>query len=115
MTPSPVYSKVSRVHGTRRVYTSGLTSSVPGDGATQVRDIFNGLESLLAEAGSDINHLAKATYYVADEDVSKQLNVVRPEFYDPKRPPAASKAMVTGVAVEQRGITLDLIAAPAGQ
>jgi enamine deaminase RidA (YjgF/YER057c/UK114 family) len=112
MITSPIYSKVARIHGDRRLYTSGLVSSKEGDGAAQVRDIFQGLEGLLAETGSDIRHLAKATYYVADDDVSKQLNAIRPEFYDPKRPPAASKAMVKGTGVEKRSITIDLIGAP---
>ena len=48
-----------------------------------------------------------------DEDASQQLNEVRPRYYDPKRPPAASKATVHGVGLKQRSITLDMIAVPA--
>jgi hypothetical protein len=56
--------------------------------------------------------MAKATYYVSENDSSSQLNVIRPMIYDPKRPPAASKAMVQGVAKAARGITMDIIASP---
>jgi hypothetical protein len=57
----------------------------------------------------------KATYYVSDDDASKQLNVIRPKFYDPQRPPAASKAIVPAVGVSERSITIDMIAVPATQ
>jgi hypothetical protein len=33
-------------------------------------------------------------------------------FYDPQRPPAASKAMVRGTGREKRTITWDMIAVP---
>jgi len=60
----------------------------------------------------DVN-LAKATYYVSTDATSKALNVLRPNYYDPKRPPAASKALVPGVGREGRTLTLDMIAVPA--
>ncbi len=112
MKTSPVFSRVARIHGDRRIYVSGLYATSDGDGETQVRDIFRSLESILAKAGSDMRHLAKATYYVSDDDASKQLNAIRPSIYDPLRPPAASKAKVHGIAADRRGITLDMIAAP---
>ena len=77
-----------------------------------MRSIFSQLENILSETGSDLRHLAKATYYVSDADPSAQLNKLRPEYYDPERPPAASKVMVSGVGHPQRGITIDMIAAP---
>ncbi len=112
MKSSPVFSRVARIHGDRRIYISGLYSSSGGSAESQVADIFRSLTGVLAQAGSDVRHLAKATYYVADSDSSSQLNAIRPSIYDPQRPPAASKAMVNSVAAEQRGITLDMIAAP---
>ena len=48
---------------------------------------------------------------VADE-ASKALNELRPRYYDPRTPPAASKAVVKDVGLEGRTITLDMIAAP---
>ncbi len=113
MRTSPVYSRVARIHGNRRIYTSGLYANDEGDGAAQVQDIFRSLKGILASTGSDVGHLAKATYYVSGDDASAQLNAIRPSIYDPKRPPAASKAFVKGVAADRRSITLDMIAAPA--
>ncbi len=109
---SPVYSRVARIHGDHRIYVSGLYSEHGGDGAAQVRDIFRSLEQTLTAARSDLKHLAKATYYVSNDDTSAQLNAIRPSIYDPKRPPAASKAKVRDVAAADRGITIDMIAAP---
>ncbi len=112
MSASPVFSRVSRIHGDRRIYLSGLESRTPGDGAAQTHDVFDRIKALLDDAGSDLRHLAKATYYVSDDDASAQLNQIRPGVYDPARPPAASKAFVTGVGRGERGISIDLIAAP---
>ena len=55
---------------------------------------------------------AKATYYVSDNDASTKLNELWPKFYDPARPPAASKAQVFGVGVAGKSLTLDMIAVP---
>ncbi|MCA9077910.1 MAG: RidA family protein [Planctomycetaceae bacterium] len=112
LSKSPVYCRATRIHGDRRIFVSGLHSEKPGNGEQQVRSIFSQLENILSETGSDLRHLAKATYYVSDADPSAQLNKLRPEYYDPERPPAASKVMVSGVGHPQRGITIDMIAAP---
>ena len=68
---------------------------------------------MLRKTGSDMRHLVKATYYVTDEDASAALNKIRPEFYDPQRAPAASKASVVGTGVPGTSVTLDMIAVPA--
>jgi len=110
VTASPVYSRLARVHGGKRVYISGLYADEPGDGHAQVRSIFGTLKGIAKEAGTDLLHLVKATYCVSDKDASSMLNKLRPEYYDPQRPPAASKAMVQGVGLSGRSITLDMIA-----
>ena len=112
MTASPVYSRIARVHAERTIYVGGLYAARPGDGAAQVADVFAQLGKVLETTGSDFRYLAKATYYVSDEDASRKLNELRPKYYDPRRPPAASKAMVPGVGVKGRTITLDMIAVP---
>jgi len=112
MKSSPVFSRVARIHGTRRVYLSGVISEDAGDGAGQVHSIFQKLIQQLKPTRSNLRHLAKATYYVADADASSALNTIRPHYYDAKRPPAASKAMVRGTGVEGRTISVDMIAAP---
>jgi enamine deaminase RidA (YjgF/YER057c/UK114 family) len=113
MTASPIYSRVTRVAADRFIYTGGLVSAKPGGGAEQVAGTFERLRAIIKEAGSDLNHLAKATYFVADETASTELNRLRPRYYDPKRPPAASKASVAGVGVADRTLALDIIAVPA--
>ncbi|HUG19168.1 MAG TPA: RidA family protein, partial [Planctomycetaceae bacterium] len=110
---SPVFSRTARIHGDRRIYISGLYSAEPGDGAQQTRMIFDQLEQGLSASGSDMQHLAKATYYVSSSDASDQLNQIRPSLYDPARPPAASKAVVSGVGMNGRQLSIDMIAAPA--
>ncbi len=111
MKASPVYCRVARFGAGPRIYISGL--SAQGDAATQVREVFAQLKTALAATGSDLRHLAKATYYVSADDVSKALNELRPIYYDPQRPPAASKAMVKSTGSGSATLTLDMIAVPA--
>ena len=113
MTASPVFCRVVRVNDPRTIFISGLYSRDAGDGAAQVNDVFAQLQVILKASGSDLRHLAKATYYVSDNDASAKLNELRPKFYDPARPPAASKAQVLGVGMTGRSLTLDMIAVPA--
>lgn len=110
MTASPVYSRVVRVNRGDLVYTAGLISSKAGTGEEEVLGIFDVLKSVTDAVGSDFRHLVKATYYVSEDDASRQLNTLRPRFYDPKRPPSASKAIVPGVGSRDRGIVIDMIA-----
>lgn len=109
MKPSPVFARVVRINRGDVVYTAGLYSEKPGSGQEQVLSIFDQLQSILKRTNGDLKHLAKATYYVSDADASGKLNEIRPKFYDPQRPPAASKAMVNGVGMKDRSITLDMI------
>lgn len=113
MTSSPVYCRVVRADSPTSIYMSGLHGSTnEPSGEAEVRELFAITERLTAATGSDLNHLVKATYYVSDNDVSNWHNKLRPMFYDPQRPPAASKAMVHGTGREKRTITWDLIAVP---
>lgn len=113
MTASPVFSRVARIHGGPTIFVGGLFADQAAGGAAQVEEIFAALGDALAQTGGDWLQLAKATYYVSDEDASRALNELRPKFYDPARPPAASKAMVRAVGRAKKTITLDMIAAPA--
>lgn len=108
--PSPTFSRAALVRTERQVYISGLSARASGDGEAQVRDVFDQLKQILSETGSDLRHLAKATYYVSDDDASTMLNKLRGEFYDPERPPAASKVTVHGVGQPERTLTMDMIA-----
>lgn len=113
MTASPVYSRVTRINAGQTIYVSGRYAEKAADAEGQVTEVFTALGKLLETTGSDFRHLAKATYYVADDAVSRKLNELRPRFYDPRRPPAASKAMVAGTGRRDRTLTLDMIAVPA--
>jgi enamine deaminase RidA (YjgF/YER057c/UK114 family) len=108
--PSPTFSRAALVRTDRQIFISGLSGRVAGDGEAQGRDVFAQLQQVLAATGSDLKHLAKATYYVSDDDASAALNKLRPEFFDPARPPAASKVTVHGVGQSGRTLTMDMIA-----
>lgn len=112
MKSSPVFSRVARIHGNRRVYVSALVSKAASVPRTAVHDIYQQLISTLKPTRSNLRHLAKATYYVSEPNVSAALNRIRPHYYDPNRPPAASKAMVAGVGSDRQTIAIDFIGAP---
>jgi len=113
MTTPPIYSRLTIARHPSTIYTSGI---YPGDGKaapeTQLRSLFRNLKQALDASGSDWMHLVKATYYVSDDELSKWHNTVRPDYFSPRRPPAASKAKVIGVGLAGHGITMDFIAVP---
>jgi enamine deaminase RidA (YjgF/YER057c/UK114 family) len=109
-TDSKVYRRAARVNRGKLIYVSGLHGMKATAGAGQVREIFAVLGAITKQAGSDFEHLVKATYFVTDNDASNQLNELRPRFYPPLRPPAASKARVRGVGQPGKTVTLDMIA-----
>ncbi len=109
---SPVYCRFAVVDSSTRIYTKGYISQKALDAEGQVRDIYTQLKASIEPHGSDFRHLVKATYLVAAQDTSSALNAVRPELYDPERPPAASKASITGTGDDKRTILVDMIAVP---
>lgn len=111
--PSPVFSRAALVHTDRQIFTSSLLAREEGDFEARGRDVFEQLKTVLAETGSDLRHMAKATYYVTEDETSGALNKLRPEYFDPDRPPAASKATVHGVWREKRTLSIDMIAVEA--
>jgi enamine deaminase RidA (YjgF/YER057c/UK114 family) len=113
MTASPVFCRVTRVPAGPTIFISGLYGKSQGDGQQETLEVFEQLGSLLDKTGSDFRHLVKATYYVSTDEAGRKLNELRPRFYDPERPPAASKAPVAGTGREGKTITLDMIAARA--
>lgn len=107
---SPVYSRVARINRGPTIFVSGLVADRAGTAEEEVLGAFEKLRGVVEKAGGDLKHLVKATYYVSTDDVSRKLNELRPRFYDPARPPAASKASVRAVGWEGRTLTLDMIA-----
>lgn len=112
MTESPVFCRVTRVNAPETIYISGLYGIAERDGAAETREIFGNLHDILHKTGSDFRHLAKATIYVSTDEASAKLNELRPSYYDPKRPPAASKAVVAGTGRTGKTLTIDMIAVP---
>jgi enamine deaminase RidA (YjgF/YER057c/UK114 family) len=108
--PSPSFSRVALVRTKRQIHISGLSARSAGDGEAQARDVFAQLQTILAKTGSDMRHMAKATYYVSDDDASRGLDRMRREFFDPQHPPAASKVTVHAVGHSSRSLTIDMIA-----
>ncbi len=108
--PSSSFSRVALVRGERQIYISSLSARAAGKGEAQARDVFDQLAVILNQAGGDMLHLAKAMYYVSDDDAGRGFDKVRPDFLDPVRPPAASKVTVHGVGPAGRTLTMDMIA-----
>lgn len=83
---------IKRIHDGKRtsravihngiVYLAGLLALQRGDGtvAEQTRDILTMIDRLLAEAGSDKNHLLTATIWLADIRTSEEMNLVWDEW-----------------------------------
>ena len=103
------YSRVARVFSGQPVFISGLYGTA-ADPAAQVDEMFAQLQRLLQAAGSDVRHLVKATYYVADKAADERINALRPTIYDPEHPPAASKLTVRGTGRTGKASTFDMIA-----
>lgn len=113
MTTPTVYCRVARVHHPATIFVSGLYGRQKDpDGEAELRELFDHTRRLVETGGGDLRHLVKATYYVSAPGSNQQHNRLRPEYYDPLRPPAASKAQVQGVGRSGRTITWDMLAIP---
>ncbi len=111
--PMATFSRVALVRGGTRIYISGLFARKPGRGEQQANDLFEQLQNILDQTGSDLLHLAKATYYVMDRDAGRGFDLARLRLYDPQRPPSASLVTVFGAGQADRTLTMDMIAVPA--
>lgn len=113
MTTPAIYSRLTIARNPVTVYTDGLYPEDPAAAPeAQLRSLFRRLKENLDLAGSDWMHLVKATYYVSSDALSQEHNRVRPDYFSPRRPPAASKANVTGTGKPGHGITMDFIVVP---
>lgn len=107
----PQYSRAAEIHRGDIIFVSGLYGDVEQDGEGQILDIFEKLEQVLDEAGTDYDHLAKATYYTNgfDADVRGPLSDIRADIYDEERPPTSSLIPTESVGKEGALITFDMI------
>ena len=110
--PSPTFTRVVLVQTDRVIFLPGLVSRQAGPADAQAADVFKQLGDLLGNQGSDWQHLAKATYFVTDKDASAAIDAIRPKFFAPDRPPAASKVTVHSVGWKDRSLSVDMIAVP---
>ena len=113
--PMQIFSRVALVRTDRQIYVSSLFARKAGRGQDQALDVFDQLQAILDRAGSDLRHMAKATYYACDDDSARGLDRARLWLYDQDRPPAASKCMVHGVGQSGRTLTMDMIAVGSGR
>ncbi len=107
---SPSFSRIALVRTERQIHISGLSARKAGNGEAQARDLFEQIDVMLQQTGSDRQHLAKATYFVTDDDSSRGLDRARRDFLDPDHPPAASKVTVHAVGIPERTLSIDMIA-----
>ncbi len=114
VSPLQIFSRAALIRGDQQIYVSGLLARKAGRGQDQALDVFDQLRTILDQAGSDLRHLVKATYYASDDDSARGLDRARLWLFDQDRPPAASKCMVHGVGQSGRTVTLDMIAVGKG-
>ncbi len=111
--PSPVFSRVAIVDRGELIFLSEVNGPAGQPPMAEITGAFDLLKSTLEKNGSDLKHLVKATYYITNDEVSQQLGAIRPSYYDPQRPPAASKAQVVSTGRAKQGFVMDMIAVPA--
>lgn len=112
MTHSPVFSRVIWVQSDTHIFLSSVSVDASDGAEREAESVFKEIASVLEQCDSDFRHLVKATYYVSSGEASSALNAIRPKLYDPKRPPAASKAAVHGIGLDVGELSVDLIAIP---
>lgn len=115
VSPLQIFSRAALVHTDRQIFVGGLFAHKAEGGQEQALDVFDQLQTILAKAGSDLQHLAKGTYYAVDDGAARGLDRARLWLYDQDRPPAASKCMVHGVGMPHRSLTMDMIAVGASK
>ncbi|SIN70758.1 RidA family protein [Chitinophaga niabensis] len=108
VTPSPVYSKVCRINHGKKIYLSGIYGQ-GNDIQTQLQTAFDTLKDRMKQCDSDLEHLAKALYYVSSNEISTSLTDIRKKYYNPQRPPAATKGLLSQTGPDGSQILIDMI------
>lgn len=104
------FSRIVQVNEGELIFFGALRGDAGEPAAKQVERQFGRLEQLLGSAGSDIHHLVKATYYVADPAAGLAYNAIRPKTFLPDRAPAASKARIRAAGADGQTSAFDMIA-----
>jgi enamine deaminase RidA (YjgF/YER057c/UK114 family) len=107
---NPSFTRLVRVNRGKFVYMPGYFGAEGQAPDAQLRGIFAQMRDTLSKAGSDFEHLAKATYYTTDDATAKMLGPARAEVFNPKRPPASSALRVVSTSRAGATATVDMIA-----
>lgn len=70
------------------IYVAGQVGDPAGDVAQQTRDILAALDEILAENGSDKEHILQASVYMADVSHVAEMNAVWDKWVVPGKEPA---------------------------
>jgi 2-iminobutanoate/2-iminopropanoate deaminase len=97
------------------IYTSGQVSLDPTTGelvtadfTAQARRVFENLRAVLAAAGAEFRHVAKATVYLTDLANFQTLNAIYAEYFGDHKP-ARTTVQVAGLPKGAQ-VEIDLIA-----
>jgi reactive intermediate/imine deaminase len=80
-----------------------------GDPVEQARCVFRNMGHVLEAAGTDFNHVAKLTIYLADMSDAQHMSPVRREFFGEIRP-ASTLIEVASLAIPGMRLEVDAIA-----
>jgi enamine deaminase RidA (YjgF/YER057c/UK114 family) len=109
MSQATTYSRLVDIKEGGLFFTSGLYAEAGKDEEEKARNLFATLSRILQKAGSDYDHLVKATYYPSHEKGRESLMKVRTDFYNPERPPAASLIRIKGTGRQDIRLNVDMI------
>ncbi len=111
MSTSPGFSLVAVANTSRHglIYFSGIVPPTNLSPESQIAWTFDRLQNVCVAAGSDFDHLVKATYYVKNSPMGGALRDIRLRYYRPGRSPAASLVTGNGGARPGTDCTLDMI------
>jgi hypothetical protein len=56
-----------------------------------------------------MDHLAKALYFISGTETSNSLTEIRKKYYNPQRPPAATKGLFSQPVLGSSHILIDMI------
>jgi reactive intermediate/imine deaminase len=106
------YTHIVEVTSGRPVYISGQVALdregelVGDDIRSQTRHVFENMRAALAAVGGTLGDVVKLTTYVLDITEMPAVREVRNEYFDPRRPPAATAVQVA--RLEPDGVLLEI-------
>ena len=108
MTKSPNYSQVAMASSARVVLTGTQTSF--GFQDSDAKLAFQRLDKVLEGFGTSLKQGAMVHFYPLSQSLAEQIRKVRVDFYDMKRPPAATMLTFEGLPSMDAGFAVDAVA-----